>query len=862
MRFRKNSFIYLYFLGLVFSSLIACIVYEGIKVRTILILNNVLHLKTELIKERLMAQEHMINLYAEHLSHSQSSKVPGLVHENLANGNTPYLLARYWIEVPAGNQAQNKLALKTIFKNDDRLSKGQLVKLENIVLANFDKVYAQSSNTQSPPLFTYEEMVNDAGEKEPLLLVFKNIPDPMSAKDNKSRILVHAIDFKNMSQLLPENTAGGYPLMSWLRKYDFDTSPSKEYLDQDQTVMSIIHIPNLGSVRMDNLGPLDKRIHVQSTLEEDDSYISNVISFNGLQLKLNIYRILKLTPLDFGIAVFLICNAILLMFIFMVRRGIQLQKKIVEEENLRLIQQEKDSLINILAHELRTPLNGIIGMMGFLLKTDLSAEQKYYASAVSQSGQIMNLIVDQTLTNTHMQFKKTDLMLEPMTLNELANELLDTLGALAQIKKINLFYEIPLELNGVTLMTDKLRLRQILINLIGNSIKFTERGLVKFQFSLLPNNSDSTKPIIQFDIYDTGIGIDKAKRDEIFKQYGRIKDESFKQYSVGGLGLNISQQLVRLLGGEIRFESEYAIGSHFYFSIPMTKSEQVEQASQVKEFNLKHIIFLAQKNQGQLDELKALLEAQGAHVDVYDQFIEIRKYFLSLKRKINPPDLIFIEENVCEVKGLNYFTDIQEWSNLDLSSRVIYLHTSTDSLHRTQVFAKGIKLAELVPFRPIYLSKQALHFLDINNQVSIKRLKQSKGGLQGTIFDKQLNVLIADDHQLNAQIMFMMIESLGYIASIASNGNEVLNMLEDDHFDCILMDINMPILNGIETTQKIRSSNQSYKNIPIIAMSANISHQYENLCLESGMDGYLTKPVEIAVLDKKIMEILSKNQLS
>ena len=859
MRFRENSFIYFYFLGLVLSSIIAFFVFQGTQARTILILNNILQLKTELIRERLIAQEHMINLYAELLSRSSTSKTPR-IEQDLANGNTPYLLAKYWIEATAGNQTQNNVVFKTIFKNESRLSQGQLVKLEKIVLANFNQFYKENSFPQSSPVFAYEEMVNDAGEKEPLVLVLKNISDPMGTKGNKSRILIHAVDFKTLSKLLPENTAGGYPFLGWLREYLYDTSTTKDYLYQDQAKTTIVNIPTLAPVRMDNLGASDKRVQEQSSLEEDKSIVSNVLSYNGIKLKINIYSMLKITPINISVAVFLICNTLILMFIFMLRRGIQLQKKIVEEENLRRIQLEKDNLINTIAHELRTPLNGILGMVGFLLKTDLSAEQKYYASAVSQSGQIMYLIVDQTLNNSHIESEKITLLHEPMTLNVLANELLDALGALAQIKKINFFYEIPMELNGLSFMTDKLRLRQILINLIGNSIKFTERGIVKFQFSMLPNENDTLRPMIRFDVYDTGIGIENAKRGEIFKQYGRIKNESFKQNSVGGLGLHISQKLVRLLGGVIQFESEYAVGSHFYFSIPIKINEQVNQDLQVKEMTTKRIVFLTQKNQARLDGLKSLLEARGAHVDVYDQDLDIREYFTSLRRKLNPPDLILIEENVGEIKGLKYFKDIQEWSNLDLSTRVIYLHTSTDITHRAQVFADGIKESELIPAKPLFLFKKALQVLEKNHHEPSKRLKPIKEELQIIQFERQFNILIADDHQINVQIMLMMLKSLGCIARSAGNGNEVLHMLENGEYDCILMDINMPELNGIEATQKIRSSNYAYKNIPIIAMSANISNQYENLCLESGMDGYLTKPVEITVLKSKITEILSRSQ--
>jgi CheY-like chemotaxis protein len=270
----------------------------------------------------------------------------------------------------------------------------------------------------------------------------------------------------------------------------------------------------------------------------------------------------------------------------------------------------------------------------------------------------------------------------------------------------------------------------------------------------------------------------------------------------------------------------------------------------------KRIVILGNLNFEDTLQFKAQLEKRGAIVDGFDNYIVTKKHFLAQKRKSLIPDLIYIHHQVGDVKGIDYFNDIQQWLNLDLSSRAIYLYASTKSIDRFHIISSGIQHTQLTPVDPECLVIQAEKVLESNQNRLPKKLITPSSQFQDSIFENNLHILIADDNLLNLEILTIMLQNLGHQVSVVKNGAEVLNALEQDTFDVILMDINMPELNGIEATIQIRQMDKPYQHIPIIAMSANIGDKFSALCLENGMNAYLAKPIEIETLDRKIMEIL------
>jgi len=311
------------------------------------------------------------------------------------------------------------------------------------------------------------------------------------------------------------------------------------------------------------------------------------------------------------------------------------------------------------------------------------------------------------------------------------------------------------------------------------------------------------------------------------------------------------------MGGNLELESTPQLGSNFYFRIQLKIQDQAIFAnSQLSTLTDKHIVILGNQNHEDTLQFKDQLEKRGAIVDGFENYIAIKKYFLAQKRKSLIPDLIYIHHQVGDIEGINYLNDIQQWFNLDLSSRIIYLYTSTKSINRFHIISSGIQHTQLTPVESKYLVIQAEKVLESNQKKLPKKLITQSSQLQDSIFENNLHILIADDNLLNLEILSIMLQNLGHQVSMVKNGVEVLNALEQDTFDLILMDINMPELNGIEATMQIRQMNKPYQHIPIIAMSANIGDKFSTLCLENGINDYLAKPIEIETLDRKIMEIL------
>jgi CheY-like chemotaxis protein len=495
-------------------------------------------------------------------------------------------------------------------------------------------------------------------------------------------------------------------------------------------------------------------------------------------------------------------------------------------------------------------------MIEILLKTKLDPQQYHFATTVKQSGKLMNLIVDQTLTASRMDTLQLKLVHEPFRFNEILEQLLDSLGPLADLKKIQFEFELANDMNGVVYLGDELRIRQVLINLLSNAIKYTNEGVVRISLSQKFVNNDSAAPMIRCDIVDTGIGIDNADRAVLFKKFSRLNKANFLDASEGGLGLYISLKIIRLLGGNLDFVSQVNQGSHFYFSLPLKIQVTNKQENSSHQLLNQDVVFLSSSDNQDILDLKSVFEKSGAHVQILSQYTQIRKYFMGLVRKRQIPSLIIIHEDVDEHFGLGLFQNIQKLMNLELNSRVIYFYRSGSYQNRLKISVTGITQTHLIPAHTEILMDHCVRILERNENTLPKNIIEPHVS-QRSVFEGPFQILVADDNLINLEVISLMIQSLGHQVYPAKNGLEVLEILNTVSCDMIFMDINMPDLNGIETTQKIRQTVSDFQQIPIIAMSANIGDKFVQLCLDHGMNDYLTKPVSIEILDSIIMETLS-----
>ena len=838
---RRTIFI-IFFSGILISVTLSFFAFKAISSRVNMGAQHIVNMKANLVHERLTLQSSQLTYLSRIKSISGIQELKSTSKDQLFDRVKKEQIGLYWISQDAIKEDIPTGSIDKVFEAT-QFSSNEHLQIESSIKKIIKEKIKQIDNKQGFTFLDSALLSKKDNSSQPLLIMvrasYKN--DKTSSLDG---VLVEILDINQLfkideSKLITSNVNGLSNPLDHDNHFSFNliTFENKASITQrDQKYDSFIQ------------NTFNKKLL---------SHVSSDFQFYNANVQIRISSFLILNPLKISFFIFFLGVTFFSLLAFLIIRGMKLQYQMTQESNYRKNQIEKSHFFDTLAHELRTPLNGVLGMANLLLKSKLEPSQLHYVSAIKQSGYLMNLMVDQTLTASRMETYDIKIVNDTFIFNELLEQIMDGLGPLADLKKLDFSYDLPKSMNGVTFLGDELRLRQVLINLLGNAIKFTEEGYVRLTISQEHHHEDPLQPWIRFEVSDSGIGLSKEDRNTLFQKFGRINRSKLPSASEGGLGLYISQKIIRLMGGNLEFESTPQLGSNFYFRIQMKIHDQpIFANSQLSALTDKHIVILGNQNHEDTLQFKAQLEKRGAIVDIFDNYIATKKHFLAQKRKSLIPDLIYIHHQVGDVGGINYFKDIQQWLNLDLSSRIIYLYTSTKSIDRFHIISSGIQHTQLTPVESKYLVIQAEKVLESDQKRLPKKLITQSSQLQDSIFENNLHILIADDNLLNLEILSIMLQNLGHQVSVVKNGVEVLNALEQDTFDIILMDINMPELNGIEATIQIRQMDKLYQHIPIIAMSANIGDKFSALCLEHGMNAYLAKPIEIDALDRKIMEIL------
>ena len=837
----RRTVFFITFVGILTSTFLATFVFKTLSKRINVTAQYIVNMKANLVQERLVLQNSQLIYLSRIKMISGSQELKNISKFQLLDRVKKEQLGLYWIPSSVLKQNIQAVAIEKIFEAT-QYSPNQHLQIQSSIKKILKEKIKQIDNKQGTTYLDSTSISNLETESKQMLLMFQPVykNDKTSSLDG---VLVNILDL-NQLFLTEERNVGFSDLFGFM-----DPPERKNYFFHQITFDNQAYITHSDEGYYSFFqNAFSKKLI---------TYVNSEFRFNNANVAIRNSGFFIINPLKISFFIFFLGITFFGLLAFLIIRGIKLQHQTNLETNYRKNQIEKSHFFDTLAHELRTPLNGVLGMANLLLKSKLEPSQLHYLSAIKQSGYLMNLMVDQTLTASRMETYDIKIVNDTFIFNELLEQMMDALGPLADLKKLDFSYDLPKSMNGVTFLGDELRLRQVLINLLGNAIKFTEEGYVRLTISQEHHHEDPLQPWIRFEVSDSGIGLSKEDRNTLFKKFGRINKSKLTSASEGGLGLYISQKIIRLMGGNLELESTPQLGSNFYFKIQMKiQNQPIFANSQLSTLTDKHIVILGNQNHEDTLQFKDQLEKRGAIVDGFENYIAIKKYFLAQKRKSLIPDLIYIHHHVGDVEGINYFNDIQQWFNLDLSSRIIYLYTSTKSINRFHIISSGIQHTQLTPVESKYLVIQAEKVLESNQKKLPKKLITQSSQLQDSIFENNLHILIADDNLLNLEILSIMLQNLGHQVSMVKNAVEVLNALEQDTFDLILMDINMPELNGIEATMQIRQMNKPYQHIPIIAMSANIGDKFSTLCLENGMNAYLAKPIEIETLDRKIMEIL------
>lgn len=522
--------------------------------------------------------------------------------------------------------------------------------------------------------------------------------------------------------------------------------------------------------------------------------------------------------------------------------------KSVTEEAINANKAKSQFLANM-SHEIRTPLNGMLGFIGLLEKSELQSSQREQLRVVAKSGRLLLSIINDVLEFSKIEAGKLDLEKTPFHLKRCVEDIVDVMAH--QVFEKGLEFPVYLDENiPKNLIGDEARLRQVMLNLIGNAIKFTPTGEIAVTIRSLGLNKTGDCDVY-FEVRDTGVGISSDKIKTIFIAFEQADISDTRRYGGTGLGLTISKQIVEAMGGALNVDSQEGVGTVFFFTLPIGVASHEPLEFTTRNFNSRESAAVIVNNITVRNNLINRLSSWNVTTEVFHALNEIDWSFAGETNKNLLVDYFFLSSPDTRTKIQSLIENGVHVMIIGHPELKAALSEEFAGL-KVDILNKPVKREEL--FKSIQEKRDILNIPSEPSKSSVPLLDAALVSSNPSNFVGAARILLVEDNLVNQQVAMAILELYGHQADLANHGKEAVALVQQNKYDLVLMDCQMPIMDGFEATKTIRKFDQ---HLCIIAMTANAFKQTKEKCFEVGMNDFVTKPVS----DEQLAEVINRNLL-